>query len=74
MMMNRLQKKHKKILIAEDERDIRDLIEFTLTFAGHQVFKEAWVPRPVLPGVSNWSKTSDLAKSVDSLSAVDKLE
>ena len=28
-----------KILIAEDERDIRDLIEFTLTFAGHQVFK-----------------------------------
>ena len=30
-----------KILIAEDERDIRDLIEFTLTFAGHQVFKAA---------------------------------
>ena len=29
-----------KILIAEDERDIRDLIEFTLTaYAGHQVFK-----------------------------------
>ena len=28
-----------KILIAEDERDIRDLIEFTLTFAGHQVVK-----------------------------------
>ena len=28
-----------KILIAEDERDIRDLIEFTLNFAGHQVFK-----------------------------------
>jgi len=26
-----------KILIAEDERDIRDLITFTLTFAGHQV-------------------------------------
>jgi DNA-binding response OmpR family regulator len=26
-----------KILIAEDERDIRDLIMFTLTFAGHQV-------------------------------------
>lgn len=25
------------ILIAEDERDIRDLINFTLTFAGHQV-------------------------------------
>jgi DNA-binding response OmpR family regulator len=26
-----------KILIAEDERDIRDLIEFTLTYAGHEV-------------------------------------
>ena len=26
-----------KILIAEDERDIRDLIQFTLTFAGHEV-------------------------------------
>ena len=26
-----------KILIAEDERDIRDLIAFTLGFAGHQV-------------------------------------
>jgi DNA-binding response OmpR family regulator len=26
-----------KILIAEDERDIRDLITFTLTFAGHEV-------------------------------------
>ena len=26
-----------KILIAEDERDIRDLISFTLQFAGHQV-------------------------------------
>jgi CheY-like chemotaxis protein len=25
------------ILIAEDERDIRELIQFTLTFAGHQV-------------------------------------
>ena len=25
------------ILIAEDERDIRDLITFTLTFAGHHV-------------------------------------
>ena len=25
------------ILVAEDERDIRDLINFTLTFAGHQV-------------------------------------
>lgn len=28
-----------KILIAEDERDIRDLIEFTLTYAGHEVIK-----------------------------------
>ena len=26
-----------RILIAEDERDIRDLITFTLQFAGHQV-------------------------------------
>jgi DNA-binding response OmpR family regulator len=26
-----------RILIAEDERDIRDLITFTLSFAGHQV-------------------------------------
>lgn len=26
-----------KILIAEDERDIRDLISFTLKFAGHEV-------------------------------------
>lgn len=26
-----------KILVAEDERDIRDLIEFTLQFAGHQI-------------------------------------
>jgi DNA-binding response OmpR family regulator len=26
-----------KILIAEDERDIRDLIEFTLKYAGHEV-------------------------------------
>jgi DNA-binding response OmpR family regulator len=30
-----------KILIAEDERDIRDLITFTLTFAGHQVVPTA---------------------------------
>ncbi len=28
-----------KILIAEDERDIRDLIEFTLRYAGHEVVK-----------------------------------
>ena len=26
-----------RILVAEDERDIRDLIRFTLTFAGHEV-------------------------------------
>jgi len=30
-----------KILIAEDERDIRDLIAFTLRFAGHEVFSAA---------------------------------
>ena len=31
-----------RILIAEDERDIRELIEFTLTaYAGHTVFKAA---------------------------------
>jgi DNA-binding response OmpR family regulator len=30
-----------KILIAEDERDIRDLIEFTLRYAGHEVVKAA---------------------------------
>ncbi|MBN1565520.1 MAG: response regulator [Anaerolineae bacterium] len=30
-----------KILIAEDERDIRDLIEFTLKYAGHEVIKAA---------------------------------
>lgn len=29
------------ILIAEDERDIRDLITFTLTFAGHKVIPTA---------------------------------
>jgi DNA-binding response OmpR family regulator len=28
-----------KILIAEDEKDIRDLIEFTLKFAGHVIHK-----------------------------------
>ncbi len=28
-----------KILVVEDERDIRDLIEFTLKFAGHNVVK-----------------------------------
>lgn len=30
-----------KILIAEDERDIRDLITFTLKFAGHEVVAAA---------------------------------
>jgi two-component system alkaline phosphatase synthesis response regulator PhoP len=30
-----------KILIAEDERDIRDLITFTLTFAGYEVIPTA---------------------------------
>ena len=30
-----------KILIAEDERDIRDLITFTLKFAGHEVLPTA---------------------------------
>jgi DNA-binding response OmpR family regulator len=30
-----------KILIAEDERDIRDLIEFTLRYAGHDVITAA---------------------------------
>jgi len=30
-----------KILIAEDERDIRELIEMTLMFAGHEVIKTA---------------------------------
>ncbi len=37
-----------KILVAEDERDIRDLIGFTLRFAGHDVVtfpngEEAWL-------------------------------
>ena len=30
-----------KILIAEDERDIRDLVAFTLRFAGYEVFAVA---------------------------------
>ena len=30
-----------KILIAEDERDIRDLISFTLRYAGHEVIATA---------------------------------
>jgi CheY-like chemotaxis protein len=29
------------ILVAEDERDIRELIKFTLTFAGHQITEAA---------------------------------
>lgn len=29
------------ILVAEDERDIRELINFTLTYAGHQVTQAA---------------------------------
>lgn len=46
-----------KILIAEDERDIRDLITFTLRFAGHEVvstvngeeaFERALVEKPDL--------------------------
>lgn len=28
-----------KILIAEDERDIRDLVTFTLQYAGHEVYQ-----------------------------------
>ncbi len=44
-----------KILIAEDERDIRDLITFTLRFAGHEVVptsngEEAYLKAPeVMP-------------------------
>jgi CheY-like chemotaxis protein len=30
-----------KILVAEDEQDIRDLIEFTLKYAGHEVVSVA---------------------------------
>ena len=30
-----------KILVAEDEQDIRDLIEFTLKYVGHEVFSVA---------------------------------
>ena len=29
------------ILVAEDERDIRELIQFTLTFGGHTVTQAA---------------------------------
>ncbi|MEW6178898.1 MAG: response regulator [Chloroflexota bacterium] len=44
-----------KILVAEDEKDIRDLLAFTLQFAGHQVItvtngEEAWQAAPsVMP-------------------------
>ncbi|MFQ5406815.1 MAG: response regulator transcription factor [Anaerolineales bacterium] len=41
-----------KILIAEDERDIRDLIKFTLEFAGHEVVTAA-----------NGAEAVDLARS-----------
>jgi DNA-binding response OmpR family regulator len=42
-----------RILIAEDERDIRDLVEFTLKYAGHDVFK-----------ASNGAEAVELAPSV----------
>ncbi|MFZ6020540.1 MAG: response regulator transcription factor [Chloroflexota bacterium] len=44
-----------KILVAEDEKDIRDLLTFTLQYAGHTVItvtngEEAWQAAPsVLP-------------------------
>ncbi|GAP09766.1 response regulators consisting of a CheY-like receiver domain and a winged-helix DNA-binding domain [Bellilinea caldifistulae] len=44
-----------KILVAEDEKDIRDLLSFTLQFAGHTVItvnngEEAWQAAPsVMP-------------------------
>src|SRR5574339_1118256 len=38
---NRNEEAMAKILIAEDERDIRDLVAFTLRFAGHEVFAAA---------------------------------
>jgi len=42
-----------KILIAEDERDIRDLVSFTLTFAGYEVVT-----------ATNGVEAVDLAKQV----------
>ena len=39
-----------KILIAEDERDIRDLITFTLRFAGYEVVAAANGEEAVSPG------------------------
>lgn len=41
------------ILVAEDERDIRELIKFTLTFAGHQITE-----------ASNGEEAVQLAKEV----------
>jgi DNA-binding response OmpR family regulator len=43
-----------KILIAEDERDIRDLVAFTLRFAGYEVFS-----------ASNGEEAVDLAPRVN---------
>jgi DNA-binding response OmpR family regulator len=43
-----------KILIAEDERDIRDLVAFTLRFAGHEVF-----------AASNGEETVEMAPKVN---------
>jgi len=43
-----------KILIAEDERDIRDLVAFTLRFAGHEVIT-----------ASNGEEAVDLAPKVN---------
>jgi CheY-like chemotaxis protein len=39
--MNHNEESMAKILIAEDERDIRDLVAFTLRFAGYEVFAAA---------------------------------
>jgi len=43
-----------KILIAEDERDIRDLVAFTLRFAGHEVY-----------AASNGEEAVEMAPNVD---------
>ncbi len=43
-----------KILIAEDERDIRDLVAFTLRFAGYEVF-----------AASNGEEAVDMAPKVN---------
>ena len=39
-----------KILVAEDERDIRELIEFALTYSGHEVLT-------AVDGLSAWDLT-----------------